>query len=386
MRRKQFTWRDEIAIGERGSRLAHDPAPSLAFGGSIFEKMSLRSIKGSLKYPLIRAGLEAIAFSGASALFPSAGGRGVVFTMHHVKPEGATDRSDPNAILSITPQTLEMAIEAALEAGLVPVHLHDLPRLLSEQGSTRKYVAFTLDDGYRNNADFAAPVFARYSIPYTIFITTGFVERKRSMWWRTIAALVTEADSFQFDFGGGVLDVRAATPAQKSAAFAQLVQFMQCFDEDEAVARIDAAAQTVGIDAISLVDESVMNPSELRALALDPLVHLGAHTVTHVNLRRVDDERLAKEIADSTESVGGYAGYRPRSFAYPYGWKAAVGEREIRAVSEGGFDVGVTTQPGVLQQTGVMPAAAIPRISLNGYFQKKRYIKVLVSGLPFKLL
>lgn len=92
MRRKQFTWRDEIAIGERGSRLAHDPAPSLAFGGSIFEKMSLRSIKGSLKYPLIRAGLEAIAFSGASALFPSAGGRGVVFTMHHVKPEGATDR------------------------------------------------------------------------------------------------------------------------------------------------------------------------------------------------------------------------------------------------------------------------------------------------------
>ncbi len=48
--------------------------------------------------------------------------------------------------------------------------------------------------------------------------------------------------------------------------------------------------------------------------------------------------------------------------------------------------MGVTTQPGVLQQTGVMPAAAIPRISLNGYFQKKRYIKVLVSGLPFKLL
>ncbi len=306
--------------------------------------------------------------------------------MHHVKPEDATDRSDPNAILSITPQTLEMAIEVALEAGLIPVHLHDLPRLLSEQTGTRKYVAFTLDDGYRNNAEFAAPVFARYSIPYTIFITTGFVERKRSMWWRTIAALVTETDSFQFDFGGGTVDVCSESPSQITAAFARLVQFMQCFDEDEAVARIDAAAQTVGIDAISLVDESVMNPSELRTLALDPLVHLGAHTVTHVNLRRVDDKRLAKEIAESTESMQRYAGYRPRSFAYPYGWKAAVGEREIRAVSEAGFDVGVTTQPGVLQQTGVMPAAAIPRISLNGNFQKKRYIKALVSGLPFKLI
>lgn len=348
--------------------------------------MSLRSIKGSLKYPLIRAGLEAIAFSGVTTLFPSAGGRGVVFTMHHVKPEDATDRLDPNAILSITPQTLEMAIQASLEAGLVAVHLHDLPKLLSVPDNRQRYVAFTLDDGYRNNAEFAAPVFSRYNIPYTIFITTGFVERRRSMWWRTIAALVMEADGFQFDFGKGTVDVRSASPAQKSAAFARLVQFMQCFDEDEAVARIDAAAQTVGIDAIALVDESVMNPSELRSLALDPLVHLGAHTVTHVNLRRVAEERLLKEIADSTASVERYTGCRPRSFAYPYGWKAAVGEREIKAVSEAGFDAGVTTQPGVLQQTGIMPATAIPRISLNGYFQKKRYIKALVSGLPFKLI
>ncbi len=354
--------------------------------GNVFETMSLRSIKGSLKYPLIRAGLEAIALSGAATLFPSAGGRGVVFTMHHVKPDDAQDGSDPNAILSITPQTLGMAIEAALEAGLVPVHLHDLPKLLSEPDNQQKYVVFTLDDGYRNNAEFAAPVFSRYNIPYTIFITTGFVERKRSMWWRTAAALVTEADSFRFDFGGGAVDIRSTNSAQKSAAFARLVQFMQCFDEDEAVARIDAAAQRVGIDAISLVDESVMSPSELRNLAVDPLVHLGAHTVTHVNLRRVDDKRLAKEIADSTDAVARYAGYRPRSFAYPYGWKAAAGAREIRAVSEAGFDVGVTTQPGVLQQTDEMQVAAIPRISLNGYFQKKRYIKVLVSGLPFKLL
>lgn len=348
--------------------------------------MSLRSIKGSLKYPLIRAGLEAIAFSGAAALFPSAGGRGVVFTMHHVKPEEATDRLDPNAILSITPQTLEMAIEASLEAGLVPVHLHDLPKLLSEPDNRQKYVAFTLDDGYRNNAEFAAPVFGRHNVPYTIFITTGFVERTRSMWWRTSAALVTEADGFRFDFGGGAVDVRAQSQGQKSAAFARFVQFMQHFDEDEAVARIDAAAKMAGVDPISLVDESVMNASELHDLARDPLVHLGAHTVTHVNLRRVDDDRLAREIADSTASVENYTGYRPRSFAYPYGWKTAVGEREIEAVSKAGFDVGVTTQPGVLQQPGVMPVATIPRISLNGYFQKKRYIKALLTGLPFKLI
>lgn len=340
----------------------------------------------SFKYPLIRAGLEAIAFSGAAKLFPSAGGRGIVFTMHHVKPEDAGDRHDPNAILSITPQTLEMAIETALEEGLVPVHLHDLPKFLGEPGGTKRFVAFTLDDGYRNNAEFAAPVFARYNVPYTIFITTGFVERKRSMWWRTAASLVMETDGFGFDFGDGVTEIDLKSPGRKQAAFKRLAQFVQRFDEDEAVARIDMAARAVGIDPLGLVGESVMDEAELRGLAGNPLVHLGAHTVTHVNLRRVDAERLAKEITGSVDAVERYAGYRPRSFAYPYGWRSAVGAREMKAVADAGFEAGVTTWPGILQRPGSMPVTAIPRVSLNGYFQKKRYIRALVSGLPFRLI
>src|SRR5690606_32136179 len=213
-----------------------------------------------------------------------------------------------------------------------------------------KYVAFTLDDGYRNNAEFAAPVFARYNVPYTIFITTGFVERKRSMWWRTVAALVTEADSFEFDFGNGAVNVRSESWAQKSAAFARFVQFMRSFGEDEAVARIDAAARVVGIDAMALVNESVMNASELRSFAQDPLVHFGAHTVTHVNLHRVDDERLTREIAGSIASVELYTGCKPRSFAYLYGREAAGGRSEINAVSDAGFDARVTTHAGVQLQ------------------------------------
>ncbi|NKB79258.1 polysaccharide deacetylase family protein [Ochrobactrum daejeonense] len=347
--------------------------------------MSLRSLMSSFKYPLIRAGLEAIAFSGAAKLFPAAGGRGIVFTMHHVKPEEAGDRHDPNAILSITPQTLEMAIETALEAGLVPVHLHDLPKLLGEPDGTERFVAFTLDDGYRDNAEFAAPVFARYNVPFTIFITTGFVERERSMWWRTAAALVTGATASD-RLRRRMTDVSLKSPGQKQAAFRQLAQFAQRLDEDEAVARIDMAAQAAGIDPLGLVGESVMDGAELRSLAENPLVHLGAHTITHVNLRRVDEVRLAKEITGSADAVERYAGYRPRSFAYPYGWTSAFGAREMKAVADAGFAVGVTTRPGILQPLGSMPVMAIPRVSLNGYFQKKRYIGALVSGLPFRLV
>lgn len=292
----------------------------------------------------------------------------------------------PNVQLSVTPQFLEEAIQAALECGLVPVHLHDLPALLADNREGRSFCAFTLDDGYRNNADHAAPVFRKYGIPYTIFITPGFVERTRSLWWETAAALTQKAASFDFDFGSGSEPVTSATPQQKAEAFTRLENFVQNFPEDEAVERIDRVARQHGIDPIAIVDELVMDVDELRALSDDPLVHFGAHTMTHVNMRKIDAARLAQEIRESTRRLEAYVGRRPQSFSYPYGWTKAVAEREAQAVLDAGFSVAVTTQAGVLGPHSLEKPTQLPRVSLNGRFQKKRFVKALISGLPFRFI
>jgi len=345
----------------------------------------LETAKRHLKYAVIRAGLEAVALPGVQALSPASGGRGVIFTLHHVRPQRESV-FDPNAIHSITPEFLEEAIQAALECGLVAAHLHDLPTLLADPADQRKFVAFTLDDGYRDNAEFAAPIFRKYGVPYTIFINPGFVERTRTMWWKTAAALTRRATNFQFDFGQGLVAVASATIRQKFAAFAQLTAFVQSFDEDEAVARIDEAARHHDIDPMAIVDTLVMNEAELRDLARDPLVHFGAHTVTHVNLRRVSPQRLRTEIVQSAAAIERYIGRPPRSFSYPYGWRSAVSEREVLEAAKAGFAAAVTTQPGVLGPASLERPTALPRISLNGHYQKKRYVKALISGLPFRFL
>ncbi|NSZ01110.1 polysaccharide deacetylase family protein [Agrobacterium tumefaciens] len=358
--------------------------PGLTSGQS--GRVFFQPIKRLVKYGAIRAGLEVSSLPAVRSAFPSFAGRGVIFTLHHVRPGGAVSAFAPNVQLSVTPQFLEEAIQAALECGLVPVHLHDLPALLADNHEGRSFCAFTLDDGYRNNADYAAPIFRKYAVPYTIFITPGFVERTRSLWWETAAALTQKVASFEFDFGAGPEHVACASPSQKAEAFTRLEDFVQNFSEDEAVERIDHAARQHGVDPIAIVDELVMDEDELRALAQDPLVHFGAHTMTHVNMRKVDAARLAYEIAESTRRVEAYADQRPRSFSYPYGWVKAVGEREAKAVQDAGFSAAVTTQAGVIGSHSLEKPTQLPRVSLNGRFQKKRFVKALISGLPFRFI
>lgn len=344
----------------------------------------LQALKAPLKYGLIRVGLEITANPLVRRMFPQAAGRGVIFTLHHVRP-ACEDGFQPNALLSVTPEFLEEAIWAAIESGLTPVHLHDLPALLADPSERRNFVAFTLDDGYRDNAEFAAPVFRKFGIPYTIFVSPGFVERKRSMWWETAAALAGKTSAFAFDFGNGPETIRCADTAGKLAAFDRLAAFVRTIDEDEAVRRIDEAARRHHIGPMAIVDELVMDATQLRNLAADPLAHFGAHTVNHVNLRRVGPERLQREIADSMALIETYTGQRPRSFSYPYGWSTAVGDRAAAAVASAGIPVAVTTQPGVLTMQRLAKPTELPRVSLNGYYQQKRYVKALISGIPFWL-
>ncbi len=245
-------------------------------------------------------------------------------------------------------------------------------------------MCFTLDDGYRDNEKFAAPVFRKHGVPSTIFIAPGFVERTRTIWWETAEELTRAVSSFEFDFGRGVESVKSSSRFEKFVAFERFAKFVQSTDEDEAVGRIDLAAKLVGVDPESIVDQEVMTADELQKFVADPLVRLGAHTITHPNLARVTEKRLRQELEDSAARVADCCGHKPKVFAYPYGGRHAVGSREARAVMEAGFTLGVTTQPGVLGAGSLEKPTELPRVSLNGGYQKSRYVNALVSGLPFR--
>ena len=84
--------------------------------------------KRRIKDFAIRAGLEFVARTDLGRWLPEAAGRGVIFTLHHVRPARNYD-FEPNEHLAITPDFLDIAIKEALACGLRPVALHELPAL-----------------------------------------------------------------------------------------------------------------------------------------------------------------------------------------------------------------------------------------------------------------
>jgi peptidoglycan/xylan/chitin deacetylase (PgdA/CDA1 family) len=341
------------------------------------------ALRRRLKRLAIHAALEAVNLSGASRFLPSAAGRGVIFAIHHVRPIRNYD-FEPNRHLSIAPEFLDTAIVVARQCGLEPIHLEALPKALADS-STKKFACFTLDDGYRDNKDHAAPIFRKHGVPYTVFVVPGFVERTRTMWWETAEELVRATTSFRLDFGSGTETVKASSRLEKFVAFKRIVNIFQEGDEDEAVARLDFAARAAGIDPVSIVDREAMTLSELRDLLNDPLARLGVHTMTHPNLARVDEGRLRQELQQSAARIAAYAGSTPRTLAYPYGGRGAVTPRETRAAVELGFSLAVTTRHGVLSSASFETPTRLPRISLNGNYQKARFVRALTSGLAFDL-
>jgi peptidoglycan/xylan/chitin deacetylase (PgdA/CDA1 family) len=125
-----------------------------------------------------------------------------------------------------------------------------------------------------------------------------------------------------------------------------------------------------------------MSWSELQAFATNPLVTIGAHTVSHCNLAKRASDQSEHEIAASRASIEAKLDRPVAHFAYPYGDKDAAGARDFAIVRRLGFRTAVTTRPGMLFAENADHMTALPRLSLNGNYQDARLLKVLTSGAP----
>ncbi len=128
-----------------------------------------------------------------------------------------------------------------------------------------------------------------------------------------------------------------------------------------------------------------MNWAELRTLAADPLVTIGAHTKGHYALAKICEEKAIDQMQGSADVIERELGVRPTHFAFPYGDENSARARDFSLAHVLGFKTAVTTRKGVLFPAHRRYLTALPRVSLNGEYQSLTYTALYLSGAPFAL-
>jgi peptidoglycan/xylan/chitin deacetylase (PgdA/CDA1 family) len=334
-----------------------------------------------LKKAVFRTGLEALYFSGAHVLLrPLLGGVGAILTLHHVRPPRA-DAFQPNRLLEVTPQFLEDVLKGLRSARLDLVTPDEMHRRLSERDFSRRFVCVTFDDGYRDNLLHALPLLRVYEVPFGLYIPTSFPDRAGDLWWLTLEAVVASQSRISLRMDGEDQQVRCETPEAKYEVYERIYWWLRRLEsEDELRAQVRELAARYGVDADAFCRDLCMTWSEIGEMAADPLATIGAHTVNHVMLRKASDDAVRNEMQQSQSGIEAALGRKVEHFCYPVGDRTSAGPREFRIAAELGFKTAVTTRPGVLFPEHAEHLTALPRISLNGEYQRRRYAKVLMSG------
>jgi peptidoglycan/xylan/chitin deacetylase (PgdA/CDA1 family) len=334
-----------------------------------------------LRSTLIRLGFETLYHTRTHvALQPFVQGVGAVLTLHHVRPP-RPDKFQPNRLLEVTPDYLSSILDRLRQADVDIISLDEMHRRMTRSDFARRFVCITFDDGYRDTMEWAYPILARQRAPFCVYVPAAFPDRRGHMWWLALELAIASSQSITVEMNGRRRTFACADDVAKQSTFEKIYWWLRARPDEGEIRRFaDRLAAESGVDTAPLGVAACMRWDEIVALAADPLVTIGSHTVNHVMLSKASEDVARRELVDGRHAIETRIGRPVEHLAYPYGGRDTAGEREFRLAAELGFKTAVTTRPGVLFAQHRRHMTALPRLSLNGEYQDLRYFDVLLSG------
>jgi peptidoglycan/xylan/chitin deacetylase (PgdA/CDA1 family) len=319
-----------------------------------------------------------------SGLFrPLMRGRCTIFMLHRFRaPDLGVDAGHE-------PDQLRRGLEVLRRRGYPFVSLDRIFGQLAEgEPPPSGAVAFTLDDGYREQALVAGPIFAAFDCPVTTFVTTGFLDRKLWFWWDRVAQVFkhTRRRSIEVELNDGPVVLSCDDVSGRTRAEAEFVARCKAISDQEkhaAIARLAAAAD-VELPQSPPPWCQPMTWDELRRAEASGMA-FGPHTVTHPVLSRTEDDASRLEIEESWRRVKAEATRPVGVFCYPNGGWQDFGPREVDTLRALGFLGAVVGVAGFARQA----AAARARFTVRRfpYPEDAPHLIQYVSGIErFKML
>lgn len=257
------------------------------------------------------------------------------------------------------------------------VSLDDVGIFVKKGKFPKGTIAVTFDDGFYDNFEYALPIFKKYNIPATIYMTTGCLDDRELFWpSRTMYLFSNTTQSVLEDRTFLKRTIPLESPGQRNEARLLVNQICECLSGVERARWLDLLEKKLETNHTKNIPAIMIRSSQVREL-LNCGIIVGSHTMTHPNLCKISDEDAWEELKTSKQELEKLTGIEIKHFSYPNPFSQPhCDERVISLVRKAGYETAVTSLWG--RCTTSVNAFAIPRI---GIVHHERTLKNFASGI-----
>ena len=220
--------------------------------------------------------------------------QGEIWCLHRV----VTFRSEfqSNRDLEITPEWLENAILDSIKRGYKFVSIDGIVDEISCKSwdlRKKKRINISFDDGFRDVYENAFPIFKRYHIPFTIYLSSLFPMGLCDLWWIQLEHFVqNDADKFE--------------------------SIMKSLYQSKDNMRDAMHTMTNTQPDYSICRDLALSWEQLREMVSSGLCTVGAHTMSHPSLLRISEQEAETELLESKKMIESQLGVEVRHLSYPH--------------------------------------------------------------------
>lgn len=254
------------------------------------------------------------------------------------------------------------------------VPLDNLIGKLSLSGrKARGMAAITFDDGYRNIFRVAWPLLQKYNLPFTIFFSTDFVDKKEPLWVDRLEYAINFCKSKELETASRQEKMRKDDGIRNHA---KLIQ-------DEKMRKIiQEVVENCGADLKNrLLEEPDYAPlewQEIRQMLDSGLAKVGCHTKTHAIATRLSLSEFYEEVLRSKRLIEERTASPCFYFAYPNGQPGDFSEQTASVLAGSGFKAAFTTEAKFVGRK--TENLAIPRFTMDETEERQLFLAT-ISGV-----
>ncbi len=184
-----------------------------------------------------------------------------------------------------------------------------------------RQILMTFDDGFRNNAEVAAPILRQHRIPAVFFVSSRHAAPGKFLWFSYLKALERLFPRAGFSFRNAVVDM---SPNKRRVSVQSLSRTLLSLTPHPAAMYRAIEEELPQLDEFvsprDLNDSYAgMTAEQVAELAADPLFSIGSHTVDHPFLTRCEPAEAVQQIERNRTWLEAACGRRCDSIAYPSG-------------------------------------------------------------------